>query len=61
MAETTLTERARKIGHSEYRAAPVAPEQQLANAVGSIAIQMDLINQKLDLLIEAIEKMTQRT
>jgi hypothetical protein len=62
MAETStpLTERAKKIGHSEYRFSQVSGEQQLANAAESIAVQMSLINQKLDLLIEAIEKIAQR-
>ena len=56
MPEPTFTERAKKIGHNNYQTAMVNPDQQLANAAESIAIQMSLINQKLDLLIELIEK-----
>jgi hypothetical protein len=57
---TPLTERAKKIGHSDYSSSMVAAPQQLANAVESIAIQMSLINQKIDLLIEVIERVAQR-
>ncbi len=60
MAET-LTERAKKIGHSELRSSQgLSVEQRLANATESVAIQMSLINQKLDLLIEAIEKVSRQ-
>lgn len=46
MAET-LTERAKKIGHSELRSSQgLSVEQRLANATESAAIQMSLINQK---------------
>jgi hypothetical protein len=55
-SDTPLTDQAKKIGHSNYQPAMVPPEQAVANAAESIAIQMSLINQKLDLLIEAIER-----
>lgn len=60
MAELSLTERAKKIGHSEFQPAMVATDQQTANAASSIAGQLMLINQKLDLLIEAIELLARR-
>ena len=62
MSDTTtpITERAKKIGYREFRSSTVGADQQLANATTSIAIQMSLINQKLDLLIEAIERTGQR-
>jgi hypothetical protein len=56
----TLTRRAKEIGYSEYRSGQVGSDQQLANAAESIAIQLSLINQKLDLIIEAIENLTLR-
>jgi hypothetical protein len=50
-----LTNEAKKIGHSEFQISTfVSHEQQIAHAAESIAIQMSLINQKFDLLIEAI-------
>jgi len=60
MSDTTtpITERAKKIGYREFQSSTVGADQQLANA--TIAIQMSLINQKLDLLIEAIERTGQR-
>jgi hypothetical protein len=62
MSDTTtpITERAKKIGYREFQSSRVGADQQLANATTSIAIQMSLINQKLDLLIEAIERTGQR-
>jgi DNA-binding ferritin-like protein len=57
----TITEQAKQIGHHPHRTAQgIKADQQLANAAESIAIQMSLINQKLDLLIEVIEKVAQR-
>jgi hypothetical protein len=41
--------------------ANVAADQQLANAAEAVAIQLSLINQKLDLLIEAIERAAMRS
>jgi hypothetical protein len=57
----SLTDQAKKIGHRDFQVAMVGAEQQLANAVSSIATQLSLINQKLDLLIEAIEERTPQT
>jgi len=50
MSDTTtpITERAKKIGYREFQSSTVGADQQLANATTSIAIQMSLINQKLD-------------
>jgi hypothetical protein len=38
----------------------LSAEHRVANAVESIAIQMSLINQKIDILIEAIERTAHR-
>jgi hypothetical protein len=58
---TPITDQARNIGHRPYQPAMVEPDQQLANAVENIAIQMSLINQKMDLLIEVIERAAPRS
>lgn len=56
----SLSEQAKKIGHSVFQPAMVNADQQLANAAMSIATQLSLMNQKLDLIIEAIERAQQR-
>jgi hypothetical protein len=59
MAESakTLTQQAKDIGHKNFTPTSVSSNQQTADATASMAVQLSMINQKLDLLIEAIERM----
>jgi hypothetical protein len=57
----TLTQQAKDIGHHEFRPVMHEPAQKTAHATECAAVQLSMINQKLDLLIEAIERMGRRS